>query len=394
MNKFLKTLFILIIVLGLAAGIFAEIQIDPGKYSINYSIRNDWGSGATIDVTITNNGSEPIQNWVLSWNFSGNQKVTELWRGEYSQSGKTVFVNSLDYDKVITPNGGKETFGFNISYSGSNQVPSSYVLKGDASGNGGTDPFGYLRLDQNGNLGIGVENALAKLHVNSETDNRTAIYAIAINATAISAFNKSTEYPTVTISNQSGVSSEALRVFGHSTFAGSINILTNNDMASLSFSDNSSSMTIGRYGDSIQITHGTSNGLGTWFVLKDGKLGLGGRKDPKEVLDVAGNIQATGVVKCGSSRTLKKDIQTLSEYDAFAALKELKPVKFHYKADTDGDYKLGFIAEDVPELVAEKDRKSLSAMDIATLAITVIQKQQKEIDMLKEEIEKLRKNNF
>ena len=64
--------------------------------------------------------------------------------------------------------------------------------------------------------------------------------------------------------------------------------------------------------------------------------------------------------------------------EALRVLKELQPVKFQYKADTSGTQRLGFIAEDVPELVAEKDRRSLSDMNFTTLAITVIQKQQKQ----------------
>ena len=39
--------------------------------------------------------------------------------------------------------------------------------------------------------------------------------------------------------------------------------------------------------------------------------------------------------------------------------------------------RIGFIAEDVPDLVAMKDRKNLSAMDMVAVLTKVLQEQQK-----------------
>jgi hypothetical protein len=41
---------------------------------------------------------------------------------------------------------------------------------------------------------------------------------------------------------------------------------------------------------------------------------------------------------------------------------------------------VGFIAEDVPELVARKDRKSLSPMDIVAVLTKVVQEQKQSLD--------------
>ena len=67
-----------------------------------------------------------------------------------------------------------------------------------------------------------------------------------------------------------------------------------------------------------------------------------------------------------------------------SALSLLKPSKFNYKVDKDDDY-LGFIAEDVPDLVATKDRKGLSPMDIVAVLTKVVQQQQEKIE--KQQIE-------
>jgi hypothetical protein len=51
-------------------------------------------------------------------------------------------------------------------------------------------------------------------------------------------------------------------------------------------------------------------------------------------------------------------------------LEALSPVRYVYKNSRDEEY-VGFIAEDVPELVASNDHKSLSPMDIVAVLTTV-----------------------
>ena len=79
-----------------------------------------------------------------------------------------------------------------------------------------------------------------------------------------------------------------------------------------------------------------------------------------------------------SSRELKDDIETLSTEDANAALAALSPVRYVYKNSREEQY-VGFIAEDVPELVATNDHKSLSPMDIVAVLTTVVKDQQAKI---------------
>jgi endoglucanase len=101
-------------------------------YSVDYT-QNDWGSGATVSVTITNNGSSPINGWTLGWTFSGNQKISNIWNASFTQSGTSVTVTNQAYNSTIPANGGKVSFGFNLSYSGSNPKPTSFTLNGSAS---------------------------------------------------------------------------------------------------------------------------------------------------------------------------------------------------------------------------------------------------------------------
>jgi hypothetical protein len=81
----------------------------------------------------------------------------------------------------------------------------------------------------------------------------------------------------------------------------------------------------------------------------------------------------------GSSRELKQDISELSASAALEALRGLQPVTFAYRA-APGEVQAGFIAEDVPALVAQADRKGLSSLEIVAVLTKVVQRQQQTID--------------
>jgi hypothetical protein len=102
---------------------------------------------------------------------------------------------------------------------------------------------------------------------------------------------------------------------------------------------------------------------------------------------------AGGVWTNASSRELKEEIEGLSAEEAQGALAGLSPVKYNYKADK-AERHVGFIAEDVPELVASKDRKTVSPMDVVGVLTKVVQEQQKTILGLKEKVAKLERRGM
>lgn len=99
-------------------------------YTVIYSIQNDWGSGATVNVTIKNNSATAIKDWTIAWTFTGNQKISNLWNGSFTQNGTAVTVEDAGYNATIAANGGTVSFGFNLAYSGSNPKPTSVTLNG------------------------------------------------------------------------------------------------------------------------------------------------------------------------------------------------------------------------------------------------------------------------
>jgi hypothetical protein len=101
-------------------------------------------------------------------------------------------------------------------------------------------------------------------------------------------------------------------------------------------------------------------------------------------------LSSGGVWTDASSRSYKDEIHDLPLEKAEAALKALNPVTYVYKKAPD-EHHVGFIAEDVPSLVATKDRKSLSPMDIVAVLTKVVQEQQKTIDALTAKVDALEK---
>ena len=90
-------------------------------------------------------------------------------------------------------------------------------------------------------------------------------------------------------------------------------------------------------------------------------------------------VSAGGVWTNASSREYKDNIKDLSTEEAVETLRGLNPVKYNYKTDKE-DQHVGFIAEDVPDLVATKDRKGLSPMDMVAVVTKVVQEQQRTIE--------------
>ncbi len=121
------------------------------------------------------------------------------------------------------------------------------------------------------------------------------------------------------------------------------------------------------------------------------------------VMDLGNFSQRWGVVHCydiasGSDRKLKKNIMPINY--GLSSIMQLAPVTYQFKDDKNNQQRLGFIAQEVEQVIPELIRKdadaySVSYMDMIAVLVKSVQEQQvmmeqqqKEIQLMKAELER------
>lgn len=119
---------------------------------------------------------------------------------------------------------------------------------------------------------------------------------------------------------------------------------------------------------------------GGGFTLDtNGNIGIGVPSPTFQIHHSSGARLDAGSWVNASSRELKQDIHELDAQEALCALDELNPVTFAYKSNPN-EQQVGFIAEDVPSLVATSDRGGLASMDVVAVLTKVVKEQQKAME--------------
>ncbi|MDX2557392.1 glycoside hydrolase family 6 protein [Streptomyces stelliscabiei] len=160
----------LALVAGATGTAMAAVPDDTGVQAVpctvDYKVQNQWSTGFTAAVTITNNGAAK-SSWAAKWSYAGNQQVTNGWNSRITQSGSSVTAANETYNGTLAT-GGSVSFGFQASYSGTNALPATFTLDGvtcnvDDGGGGPGEPGP-------GTPGSRVDNpyAGAKVYVNPE----------------------------------------------------------------------------------------------------------------------------------------------------------------------------------------------------------------------------------
>jgi len=156
----------------------------------------------------------------------------------------------------------------------------------------------------------------------------------------------------------------------------------------------------GRQPDNIQSIKQFVVGIGSQVVwvykrLTNGLIVQTPADRFKPVL-INSDLYVNGSIFNPSDKNLKKNIEPITD-DKSNSIINLEPIEFNYKDDKSQRKHLGFIAQDVekiyPELVigGQNDVKSINYVEFIPLLVLKIQNQQKEIDELREQINKLSK---
>ncbi|MEU6846850.1 glycoside hydrolase family 48 protein [Streptomyces sp. NPDC046716] len=136
--------------LATLAALPTSAQAAAVECSVDYKT-NDWGSGFTADLTITNRGSAAIDGWTLTYSYAGDQKLTNGWNGTWSQSGRNVTVKDAGYNGKIAAGAAAST-GAQFTYSGSNSAPTNFAINGTTCAGAHQPPVTVLTSPQAGSV--------------------------------------------------------------------------------------------------------------------------------------------------------------------------------------------------------------------------------------------------
>jgi cellulose 1,4-beta-cellobiosidase len=115
---------------GLGVAAVASQASAAAGCRVTYSA-NSWSTGFTGNLNLTNLGDPISGGWTLTWDFAGNQHITQGWSATISQSGQHVTATNPSWASSLGTNA-SANFGFNADYSGTNVNPTSFSLNGVA----------------------------------------------------------------------------------------------------------------------------------------------------------------------------------------------------------------------------------------------------------------------
>jgi endoglucanase len=105
----------------LGTSLFAAQSSLAQTASCKYVVTNNWGSGATANIEITNTGSSAINGWNVSWTYVNN-RIVNLWNANLSGSNPYSATN-MSWNSSIQP-GQTLTFGMQVNGNGAIETPS------------------------------------------------------------------------------------------------------------------------------------------------------------------------------------------------------------------------------------------------------------------------------
>ncbi|MFG2039643.1 lytic polysaccharide monooxygenase [Dactylosporangium sp. NPDC048998] len=99
----------------------ASSPAPAGGCTAAYTKTSEWNGGFGADVTVTA-GSAGISAWTVRMTFANGQTITSSWNATLTTSGSTVTATNVSYNGRLSP-GQSTSFGFNGSWSGTNNPP-------------------------------------------------------------------------------------------------------------------------------------------------------------------------------------------------------------------------------------------------------------------------------
>ncbi|MDG9716817.1 PQQ-dependent sugar dehydrogenase [Streptomyces sp. DH24] len=90
-----------------------------------------WGTGQTVDLTVTNTGSTPVNGWTLEFPIAFGQTIVSDWNTDLTQLSNVITATNASHNATIAP-GASITLGYLAEHTGDTSPPPRFMLNGDA----------------------------------------------------------------------------------------------------------------------------------------------------------------------------------------------------------------------------------------------------------------------
>jgi glucose/arabinose dehydrogenase len=94
------------------------------------AVTRAWGGGVTVDLTITNTATTPVDGWTLTFPLPLGQSVTSDWNTTATQTGDIVNATNANHNATIRP-GESVTLGYLATHTGDASAPRRFALNGE-----------------------------------------------------------------------------------------------------------------------------------------------------------------------------------------------------------------------------------------------------------------------
>lgn len=122
LSKKLKKSVSAILAAAMSLSLFTAIPVsaDIGRttynydgYSVDYNVTNEWDGAQTVELTVSNTGTDSILNWALKYDAEG--EISNLWNADlYEQNGDEYVIKNVGWNFEIAPSQ-SITYGYTLS---------------------------------------------------------------------------------------------------------------------------------------------------------------------------------------------------------------------------------------------------------------------------------------
>ncbi|HTF97501.1 MAG TPA: cellulose binding domain-containing protein [Cellvibrio sp.] len=94
-----------------AVGLITASLLSANAFALkcSYAVNNDWGSGFTSNITVTNDSTSAITGWQVQWRQNGNSTISSSWNANVTGSNPYI-ARHVDWNGAIAP-GASQSFG-------------------------------------------------------------------------------------------------------------------------------------------------------------------------------------------------------------------------------------------------------------------------------------------